>query len=134
MTDLMQNRPDTGTDSRGHSCNLHSWSGQGIWTPVCYTSDHHYASGMWDKPREIANGVYDSNGYEVAASTSADSISAEMAFSLWQGSEGHRAVILEQGVWAGKHWPALGVGVFGRYAVVWFGSVTDPQGDIAECP
>jgi hypothetical protein len=64
--DLQINKPNTGTDPRGFACNLHSWSNQGNWTPVCYTDDHTYASGMWFKPNEITNGIYQSHGFEIA--------------------------------------------------------------------
>jgi len=48
--------------SETKGCNLHSWSDQGNWKPVCYTPDHSKAALMWSKPRELTN--YQGNGYE----------------------------------------------------------------------
>jgi len=43
----------------------------------------------------------------------------------WQGSPGHNAVILNQGVWARRPWRAMGVGIDQGFAVVWFGEEPD---------
>ena len=136
VMDLHENNPDTGTDlGNGLACNMHSWSNAtpGLWQPVCYTSDHQYAQGMWDKPREISNNVYSDNGYEIAYGSSGQA-SAAGALSSWQSSSGHNGVILEQGIWAGKKWPAMGIGIYEHHAVVWFGNATDSQGTVTQCP
>jgi uncharacterized protein YkwD len=133
VIDLMVNKPNNGLDPRGYPCNSHSWSSWGNWQSVCYTSDHQYASGMWDKPKEITEEIYHSSGFEIAAWMSSGSISASTALDAWKGSPAHKAVILEEGAWKGKTWPAMGVGIYHRYAVVWFGSLSDPKGTIGEC-
>ena len=133
VRDLQLHNPASGTDPRGQSCNLHSWSAFGDWTPVCYTSDHYYASGMWLKPNEITHGVYSSYGFEIAVGGQGWTATAEAALDSWKSSPPHNAVILEQGVWAGYQWPAMGVGVYGGYAVTWFGRAADPAGTIAAC-
>ncbi len=130
--DLEANHPDSGTASSGLECNLHSWSDKGYWTPVCYTSDHYYASGMWSKPKEITRGVYIDNGYEIAYWHS-NQATASGALSAWKSSSGHNAVILEQGTWASIDWYAMGIGISKHYAVVWFGEMTDPVGTISQC-
>jgi len=113
------------------NCNLHSWSDQGSWTEVCYTDDHLYADLMWSKPSEITGDVYGANGYENSASGVS---SAAHALSLWQGSPGHKDVILNQGIWASRDpWPAMGAGMLAGYAVVWFGDAADPNGTISVC-
>lgn len=127
VKDLYDNHPDSGTDSRGQPCNLHSWSSKGDWSAVCYTPDHKYAEGMWDKPREITVEVYRGNGYEIAYA-SADPATPQGAFNAWKNSSGHNEVILEQGIWAGKKWPGMGIGIYKGYAVVWFGDTADPEG------
>ena len=133
VIDLFHNRPDTGTDpNTGLACNLHSWSDQGIWSPVCYTSDHTYASGMWDKPREITGNIYSGNGFENAY-RSGGTATAAGAFNGWKNSPGHNAVILEQGIWSNYDWPAMGVGIYENYAVLWFGDQADPQGIVTQC-
>jgi uncharacterized protein YkwD len=130
VIDLHEHEPDSGTDSRGMECNLHSWSDQGDWSAVCYTDDHEYAEGMWDKPREITDNAYTGNGYENAHGTSGQA-TASGALSGWQNSPPHNAVILEQDGWS--DWQAMGVGVYEHHAVLWFGHETDPQGTIDAC-
>ncbi len=134
VVDLETNNPDSGTDSRGMACNTHSWSDQGAWTPVCYTNDHQYANGMWDKPEEITNGIYTSPGYEIAYGGSGGFVATPQgALNGWKSSQPHNEVLLNKGIWVDNNWRAMGVGLYGSYAVVWFGELTDPQGTIAAC-
>ena len=105
------------------SCNIHSWSGKGNWTPFCYTPDHANARLMWDKPRELTS--YPGNGYEIAAFRS-DTMSANAALDLWKNSELHLELIINQGTWKDIKWKAIGGAINGKYAVVWFGEEADP--------
>jgi hypothetical protein len=117
----------------GGDCNMHSWSDGDLWSPVCYTSDHANAAGMWNKPREITGNVYTGDGYEIAY-WSSGTATPEGALSGWQGSPGHHDVIINAGIWQSfDPWPAMGVGMRDGYAVVWFGGQTDPQGSIPTC-
>ena len=120
VDDLAFNEPHASA-----SCNLHSWSDAGPWSPCCYTPDHAAAQCMWDKPSELT--VYTGNGYENAAGGGFDLSPAE-ALELWKNSSGHNAVILNQGIWADNPWMALGAGVDHGYAVLWFGTEPDPAG------
>jgi hypothetical protein len=120
VADLEKNAP-TGT------CNLHSWSNQGNWSSCCYTGDHAAAQCMWDKPREITNGVYKGDGYENAAWNSGV-MTAAGALEQWKSSPAHLDVILNRGIWANSQWKAIGAAVSAHYAVVWFGKETDPAG------
>ena len=118
--------PENQVDSRGIRGNLHSWSGNGSWTPVVYTSDHHYMYDMWSKPREITN--YTGNGYEISAS--GRRISPETALDLWKNSPGHNSIMTTQ-ITGDVDWSDLktmGVSIDGHYAHVWFGSDVDPDG------
>jgi hypothetical protein len=133
VRDLEWNNPNSGSDARGLPCNAHSWSDEGAWTPVCYTSDHFYAEGMWFKPREITNGVYPTHGFEIAMGGVGWTATAATSLAAWQSSPPHNNVIIEQGPWAGYRWPAMGIGLYEGYAVVWFGRTTDPAGTIATC-
>jgi hypothetical protein len=128
VADLNAHRPDTGTDSRGQTCNMHSWSANGDWTPVCYTDDHFYSSLMWNKPREITR-IYDDNGYEIAYGGGA-AVSPAGALASWKSSTAHFDVILERGIWADCLWQAMGVAIDGKYAVAWFGEDSDPMGAV----
>ena len=119
--------PENQVDSRGVQGNLHSWSGNGSWTPVVYTSDHYYMYDMWSKPREITN--YTGNGYEIS-SWSSGMISPERALNLWKNSPGHNSIMTTQ-ITGDADWSDLktmGVSIDGGYAHVWFGSDADPDG------
>ena len=128
VRDLNANRPDSGTGYNGQACNMHSWSNwhPELWHAMCYTADHHEAPEMWDKPRQISQGVYLGTGYEIAYS-SGGQVTAEAALAGWQQSTPHRDVILEQGSWSGKNWPAMGVGLYQHYAVIWFSETADTR-------
>jgi hypothetical protein len=124
VADLVAN-PGTLTPS----CNLHSWSDQGPWTACCYTPDHAAAQCMWSKPAEITAGwganTYSGNGYEISASGAS---TPEQALALWQSSPPHHDIIRNLGAWGNfSPWPAVGCGMGGGYAMVWFGDATDPQ-------
>jgi hypothetical protein len=125
--DLEANKPSAAAE-----CNLHSWSAaSSLWSPVCYTRGHANAAGMWAKGCEIAQ--YDSNTFEIAYYRSAGATAAA-ALAGWTASAAHLDVILERGrYWSGRKWPAMGVGINERYAVVWFGSLADPAGPVSPC-
>lgn len=133
VLDLQTHRPDQGTDQRGLACNMHSWSEHGIWSPVCYTPDHHYASGMWNKPREISGDIYTAPGFENAYRNSGGA-TAQNAFQAWSNSDAHNDVILNRDNWSDNVFRGMGVGIYGTYAVLWFGEQTDPQGTLSVCP
>ena len=116
--------PENQVDARGIQGNLHSWSSNGNWTAVVYTSDHYYASLMWSKPRELT--AYSGNGYEISAGTSGYSMTPEKALDLWKGSSRHNAVIIGSGDWSMLK--TMGVSIDEGYAHIWFGSDADPAG------
>ncbi len=115
--------PENQRDARGMQGNLHSWSANGSWTPVVYTSDSRYAAQMWSKPSELT--AYTSYGYEISAGGSG-TITPEQALNLWMNSSAHNAVITGSGQWGML--TTMGVGISGSYAHVWFGSEADPAG------
>jgi len=116
--DLFINEP---TNAR---CNMHSWSSKGKWKSCCYTSDHKQAACMWDKPRELTK--YTGDGFEIAAMLG-ETATAKAALDGWKSSQGHNMVIVNKGVWAKMDWQAMGIGMAGGYAVVWFGIEPDKQ-------
>jgi uncharacterized protein YkwD len=104
-------------------CNIHSWSDKANWKPVCYTDDQSQAELMWTKPQELTS--YKGYGYEIAFSGKAGSPAAvKDAFAAWRKSKEHNAVILNEDIWENK-WSAIGIGIYGSYAVVWFGNEPD---------
>lgn len=117
VRDLQKNRPSG-------KCNIHSWSDDGPWTPGCYTDDHAKANVMWDKPKELTG--YKTSGFEIACTMSPSYINARQALDGWQDSYYHNQVIVNEGVWKGYTWKAIGIGLYGNYAVVWFGYSPDP--------
>ncbi len=110
--------------SRGNPCNPHSWSDRGDWSACCYTEDHSQAQCMWNKPREIAE--YNSEGYEIAYIDS-EGASAERGLSGWKKSPAHNPLLVNSGIWESATWRAMGIGIHGEYAVVWFGQLEDPS-------
>ena len=132
VRDLHENFLVTVPQSPGLGCNLHSWSSKGHWTPMCYRPDHALAATMWNKPREITANVYTGNGYELAYWSSIPA-TASRILTGWQQSPPHQAVLLETGGWQQKRWPAMGVGIHGQFAAVWFGDRPDPQGLVLPC-
>jgi hypothetical protein len=77
---------------------------------------------MWDKPRELS--PYKGDGFEIAAFYS-DGITAQMALDMWKESPSHHDVILQKGIWKTKSFKAMGIGIKGNYACVWFGFEPD---------
>jgi uncharacterized protein YkwD len=128
--DLGTNGPDKGR------CNMHSWSANGPWTACCYTDDHKRASCIWSKPSELTS--YDGYGYEIAYFSSRPAGEhhdlAAAALAGWKSSAGHDQMILNKYAWKRMKWNAMGVGIYGHYAVVWFGEEADPAGKVARCP
>lgn len=116
VKDLMTNSPNQGT------CNLHSWSDKGNWTPCCYTGDHKRLRCVLNKPRELT--PYQAKAYEIAFWSSSN-VTAIGALKGWKKSKGHNSVIINEDNWHNNNWKAIGIGIFGNYAVVWFGGVLD---------
>jgi uncharacterized protein YkwD len=131
--DLVENRPERRTDSRGRACNLHSWSDTGFWSPVCYTGDQRNLRRMLDKPREITRRAYGDIAYENVYWTSAAEVYSPRVLDTWRKSPSHNALILEIGGWQGSDWSALGVGIYRNVAVMWLGSAADPLGQLKAC-
>lgn len=129
--DLSINNPDLGR------CNMHSWSAKGQWQSCCYTADHSEAECMWEKPSELTE--YEGAGYEIVTKYYRPSTgeeleqTAENALNNWKKSASHNTVILNKSNWSRLNWNAIGVGIYGGYATVWFGEKTDPKGKPLVC-
>jgi len=119
VKDLQINHPDTSI------CNLSSWSDKGRWTPVCYNPYVVDRKAMWDKPRELTRYPY--NGYELAAYMQGGIILDSLS-ELWDTLAESLDMITTEGIWSKKHWEAMGVGISGNYASVWFGQRVDREG------
>jgi uncharacterized protein YkwD len=133
VMDLQKNSPYQGQDARGMNCNLHSWSAQGYWIPVCYTADHHYANLMRSKPGEINGKQFDAPGYEIVYWTSSAPPLPVQVIAAWDRSPDHRAILLETGKWAGASFKALGVGISDHFTTLWLSPESDPRGSLPLC-
>ncbi len=116
---------DLSTHGFTDTCSLHSWSRDGAWTSCCYDQRHPDTRCMWNKPRELT--PYDGVGYEIAYRYSAG-VRPTAALQAWKTSERHSSVILNLGRWSRHKWKAVGIGIDGQYATVWWGEDPDPAG------
>lgn len=101
-------------------CNMHSWSENGPWKPCCYTPDHSEADCMWSKPKELTS--YPGQGFEISAMNTGE---YPDWLGQWMKSNAHYQVIVNEGIWKGKTWKAIGLAIRKPYAVVWFGLEND---------
>ncbi len=119
----------------GKRCNMHSWSDKGSWTTCCYTPDHKKAKCMWNKPRELTN--YPGDGFEISYfSTYPYATAEDYAKDIlegWKKSTGHNDVIINKSIWKDMKWQAIGIGIYGDYANVWFGAEEDSAGEPGLC-
>jgi uncharacterized protein YkwD len=92
------------------------------WSTCDYKKD---ASCMWLKPEELTN--YKGYGYE-CSHWSSGIATAESALSGWKNSPLHNDVLINQGMWKHFNWQAVGIGISGNYACIWFGEKADPAG------
>ena len=86
---------------------------------------------MWEKPAELTQ--YTGSGFEIAAYVT--NLTPQRALDGWKSSAGHNQVMINKGSWSKLEWKAVGVGMAGPYAVIWFGMVPDPEtATLAVCP
>jgi hypothetical protein len=124
VNDLEVNHPDTSV------CNLSSWSNKGKWTPVCFNPYVVDRKAMWDKPRELT--PYPYNGYEMVGYMEGGIVVDSLA-KLWDTLAESLDMITTEGIWSKKSWEAMGVGISGNYASLWFGQREDREGAPSLC-
>jgi len=100
------------------------------WSDAPYDgNDSKTWPNMWKAPQRLNTG-YPGNGYENAFGGSQGFVAtAENSLNSWKNSPLHNDVILNQDIWKGKQWKALGVGIYKGYAVMWVGEESDPTGE-----
>jgi len=121
--DLSFNRPDFG------GCNPHSWSDKGKWKSCCYARSEDRITCMTLKPKELTG--YKSKAYEVVYS-GGEEAKADDAFELWTDIAMMNDYLLNTGKWT-KPWLAVGIGIYGEYACLWFGEGPDIAGPLLDC-
>ena len=114
---------------------MHSWSENPAWSSCCYTPDHKQAKCMWDKPRELTN--YRGDGFEISYWSTKQFLTPEEAaidmLEGWKKSPGHNDMIINRNTWKSVKWKAIGIGIYGGYADVWFGEEEDSAGEPRQC-
>ncbi|HOP12895.1 MAG TPA: SPOR domain-containing protein [Lentimicrobium sp.] len=123
MMDITDNRPDFG------GCNPHSWSDKGQWKPCCYARDEKRITCMTEKPKELT--MYKAKAWEIVYE-GGEPARAEDAFNLWKNISLTRDYLINGGKWT-KPWKAIGIGIYGDYAAVWFGEGDDPEKIYTAC-
>lgn len=124
IQDLIQNKPDTS------SCNFHSWSGQGTWSPCCFQKDKDDKACMQSKPIELTN--YPGIAYEIVYWESKEA-TADFAFEQWRETKASQSVIINSGDWEDYSWNAIGIGISGGFAAIWFGEELDIEQETKVC-
>ncbi len=105
----------------------HAWS-------TCKYNDSQYKTYdcMWNKPQELT--TYKGIGFECAHGGEGKYIATPQSSLLsWQESRPHNNVILNKDIWKDYSWKAIGVGISGGYATLWFGKETDQDGSPKVC-
>ena len=97
------------------------------WSNCPYKSSNRATYNcMWKAPQRLRT-AYPGYGYENAHGGSGGyRANASSALKSWKSSSAHNAVILNQSIWRSRPWRALGIGIYGGYAVLWFGEEVDP--------
>ncbi|MCD4730866.1 MAG: SPOR domain-containing protein [Bacteroidales bacterium] len=124
LDDLIQNKPDTST------CSFHSWSNKGKWTSCCYQKEKNDQKCMQLKPQELTN--YPGKAYEIVYWESKDA-TPDFAFNQWREIIASRSMLINSKEWEKFSWNAVGVGMMGSFAVVWFGEELDVEKETKVC-
>ena len=122
--DLVTNNPDTST------CNFHSWSNKGNWTPCCFEKEIKDKSCMIKKPAELTS--YAGYAYEIVYWEN-KTATADKSFNQWKETAAARALITNFKEWENFHWNALGVAVYKGFAIAWFGEEADEEKTTRVC-
>ena len=98
------------------------------WSTCKYSDNQSKTYGcMWDKPKELSS--YNSIGYECAHGGEGGYVAtAPIALDGWKSSTPHNNVIINKKIWKDVDWKAIGVGIYGGYATIWFGEHLDNDG------
>ncbi|MBG16548.1 MAG: S-layer protein [Crocinitomicaceae bacterium] len=82
---------------------------------------------MWEKPSELTS--YQFTGYECAHGGEGNYVAtAKTSLESWKSSVPHNNVIINKSIWKNTTWKAIGIGIYGGYATIWFGEEKDNDG------
>lgn len=124
LNDLIQHKPDTG------SCNMHSWSDKGEWKACCFQKVKADKPCVQKKPTEITK--YPGSAFEIVYWESKEA-SPEMAFKQWRETKPSQSMLINNEDWTDFSWNAVGVGISGSYAAIWFGEELDIEKETKVC-
>jgi len=108
---------------RGKSCNVLDGGLSHSWSTCCTKPGLNYDCSA-KKP--IENTDYPGDGYEVSSGVKGGTVDIIAVLEGWKNSRDHRITILNRGMYANSAWQAIGVGIYGGFANVWFGAEVDP--------
>ncbi len=124
VRDLAANfNPDT-------TCNMHSWSDQGRWKPICFPSEQSRKNNVHLKAKEIIG--YPSEAYEITYWSNVEN-SPRQILSFWRENKVSTNLLINQETWEDKTWKAIGIGIEDGYAVVWLGESIDIEVSTPVC-
>ena len=87
---------------------------------------------MWNKPKELT--TYEGIGFECAHGGEGNYIATpQSALHSWQTNKPHNNVIVNKSIWKDYTWNAIGIGISGGYATLWFGKEKDQDGSPKVC-
>ena len=87
---------------------------------------------MFDKPSELTD--YKSEGYEMTFETKKEEkATPKEIFQKWKLSYGNHSVLTNKKGWKDKEWKVFGVGIYGKYGVIWLGTEEDPKPSPGVC-
>jgi hypothetical protein len=100
------------------------------WSDAPYDANNPSTyTAVWSAPQRFNTG-YSGNGYENAYMASAGA-TATGALTAWKLDAPHNDLIVNLGIWTNKTWNAMGVGIYGKYAVLWVGEKADTTSNTA---
>lgn len=112
------------------SCNMHSWSDKGKWTPICYPSEQSKKNNVRLKAKEIIG--YPSEAFEITYWSNVEN-PAQQILSFWCKKMPSKNLLLNLEEWDDVIWNAIGIGIEEGYAVVWLGKMVDNEIETEVC-
>lgn len=112
------------------NCNMHSWSKNGTWVPICFPEEQSKKNNVWLKAKEIVG--YSSEAYEVTYWSNVAN-QPNNIFGFWSEQKPSSDMLFNKGQWANSSWNAIGIGIKNGYAVAFFGKAIDAELNTVIC-
>lgn len=108
----------------GTTCNMHSWSDKGRWTPICFPSEQSKKNNVWLKAKEIVG--YPSEAREITYWSNTENEASQIV-EFWSENKASADLLLNQNEWVSVSWKAMGIGMEDGYAVLLLGKAIDTE-------